>query len=241
MTLGIEDRIREAYATLCDNYSGEDDHIFLLGFSRGAFIVRCVADLVCRIGILTRRGRAFLHLVYEEWKRRKGRPYPPVTISLRPEPNPTDPGAFDELLQHQTLIRREVEIKVCVLWDTVAAIGGPGFAWVPTPSDDFGFVDSRMPDEVEYAFHALALHERRWDFAPLVWRTDTDRPNNMGQCWFMGYHPDIGGHRDPDSLAHLSLAWMMERLRIFVDFDTGNFCHPPPQGSAWQLTTPRRE
>jgi uncharacterized protein (DUF2235 family) len=216
----------------------------LLGFSRGAFIVRCIVDLVCRIGVLTKLGLPFLNLVYDEWKKRKGTPYPPPAVYINPRtrPQPTDRHAFDNLLNHNTLLRREVHIKVCALWDTVANIGGPTLIRLnPQPPKDFEFVDSLMLSGVDNAFHALALHERRFDFAPLVWRTARDRSDTMRQCWFMGYHGDIGGHRDPDSLAHLSLAWMMERLHGFVGFDTNNFCQPPPRGSQWGLDASRSE
>lgn len=47
--------ISECYRFICDNYSPGDE-IFLIGFSRGAFTARSVADMVCKLGILNRVG-----------------------------------------------------------------------------------------------------------------------------------------------------------------------------------------
>ena len=189
--------------------------------------------------------------MYRKWRKCEGATYPlnyprsdednEITLSgskanaltLREEngsrdPDLSDPNAFDSLLKNKILLRRQIRIKVCALWDTVAAIG-----------PKLTFVDSDLLDGIDNAFHALALHERRRDFFPIIWRKTEDtirqEDSRLQQCWFVGYHSNLGGSKDSDSLAHISLAWIMGKLQDFVEFDTNNFCQPPPEGSSWVL------
>lgn len=260
MTVGIEERIKVAYKHICSNYVGNRDQIILIGFSRGAFIARCVADLICRIGLLTKRGFPYLNLVYQTWSTCNGKTYSlnePDSrgedrihlddnlglrkASVEKEPDVKDPKAFDSLLKNKNLLRRQIQVKVCAVWDTVAALGTLERLHLrkPRPPAVLGFVDSALLDGIENAFHALSLYENRLDFLPIVWRKCDDelkqKSDRLQQCWFVGFHSDIGGSQSPESLAHISLAWMMARLKDFVDFDTDNFCHPPPKGSNWEL------
>jgi uncharacterized protein (DUF2235 family) len=43
--MGIDHKIQDAYRFLCMNYE-PDDEIYLFGFSRGAYLVRCLAGLI---------------------------------------------------------------------------------------------------------------------------------------------------------------------------------------------------
>ncbi|KDN59865.1 hypothetical protein CSUB01_11034 [Colletotrichum sublineola] len=75
-----------------------DDEIFLIGFFRGAFAVRCLADFVGKCGILPRRNLHLVHDLYRAWKTRSSGP----SNKSRP-----------------------VRIKACTLWDTVSSVGVP--------------------------------------------------------------------------------------------------------------------
>lgn len=71
--LGVVQDIAETYRFICDNYSPGDE-IILLGFSRGAFTARSVADMICNLGFLNRAGLDHLadifhdYSTWEEWK-----------------------------------------------------------------------------------------------------------------------------------------------------------------------------
>lgn len=229
--------------------------------------MRCVADMVGRIGVLTKAATHLVNLVFEKWKASKGRLYPrhdpdlvqvdfedtpptgdeqvavsEVVPSLKDvDPNDKD-ALFTFLLQHSTYLLRDVPIKVCALWDTVAAINTPLLAIQPirVPSE-FAFVNSELGNEIENAIHALSLHERRRPFLPLVWRiSDTEgtlinKSRRLRQCWFVGYHSDIGGGRKSQGLSHISLAWMIARLQPFLEFEVANFSSPLPTKSSWKF------
>jgi hypothetical protein len=71
------------------------------------------------------------------------------------------------------------------------------------------------------ARHALALHELRGDFEPLVW-CNRNRHKSLQQVWFVGAHADVGGGyaESESALSDIALRWMAkeaERVGLFVD------------------------
>ena len=51
--VGLNDRIREAYQFITDNYE-DGDAIFIFGFSRGAYEARSLGGMIDRVGLLDR-------------------------------------------------------------------------------------------------------------------------------------------------------------------------------------------
>ncbi|KAK0706269.1 hypothetical protein B0T26DRAFT_806092 [Lasiosphaeria miniovina] len=71
---------------------------------------------------------------------------------------------FTAAVLHQKRMRHpKVGIIACGLWDTVASIGFPSLR-----PKRFSFVNSAPCDAVQNAFQALALHEHRQPFLPLL-------------------------------------------------------------------------
>jgi hypothetical protein len=60
-------RVREAYSFICANYT-EGDEIILIGFSRGAFTVRSVANMIADLGLLTREGSRYFYPIFKDMK-----------------------------------------------------------------------------------------------------------------------------------------------------------------------------
>ena len=54
--LGLSEKVRSAYAFMANNYV-PGDRIFIFGFSRGAFTARAIGGLICKMGLLDKRGR----------------------------------------------------------------------------------------------------------------------------------------------------------------------------------------
>ena len=136
------------------------------------------------------------------------------------------------------------------VWDTVDAYGGPieeitraidYWYWPLSMPDQF------MTGKVVRACHALALEEERDAFRPVLWDDRYVRGHDglypvthgwtpprvpdpgkrhidderISQVWFVGVHSDVGGGYSRDGLAHVTLAWMMERARVY-----GLTCRP---------------
>jgi uncharacterized protein (DUF2235 family) len=122
----------------------------------------------------------------------------------------------------------KIKIEFVGLWDTVDAYGLPVDEM--TRAVDLFFVKLTMRDRILHpnvmcARHALALDDERNTFHPRLWdetaqdtqlrATHANLPVislddlRIGQVWFAGVHSDVGGGYADDSLAHVSLKWMM--------------------------------
>ena len=89
----------------------------------------------------------------------------------------------------------------------------------------YQFHNVALTSWVENAFHALAIDERRKDYAPTLWEQnpDAEGKQRMEQRWFAGVHSNVGGgagdERDDDQSDHC-LRWLIERSREFgLEFD----------------------
>lgn len=120
--------------------------------------------------------------------------------------------------------RSPIPIKACGLWDTVNSV------W----STD---LQTEIPG-VEHIFHALSLHEHRYYFQAVM-AGAADGEQHLEQCWFSGYHGDIGGGREDDALAHLALAWMMGKLDKLIEFDKVAFYGKEMVSSRWRAVLNR--
>ncbi|TQN64282.1 hypothetical protein CSHISOI_10949 [Colletotrichum shisoi] len=65
--VGLDQSIREVYNFICTNYVDGDD-IILIGFSRGAFTARSVADMIATVGLLTPQGLEWFYGVFEDYE-----------------------------------------------------------------------------------------------------------------------------------------------------------------------------
>ena len=70
-----------------------------------------------------------------------------------------------------------------------------------------------MHENVDYAFHALALDEYRTAFTPTMWELGEDNKNTtLRQVWFPGNHGDVGGGWEDEQAANIALACKFQEL-----------------------------
>ncbi|MDB5607526.1 MAG: hypothetical protein JWP25_4426 [Bradyrhizobium sp.] len=135
-------------------------------------------------------------------------------------------------------------IEFLGVWDTVDAYGGPieeitraidYWYWPLSMPDQF------MNHKIVRACHALALEEEREAFRPVLWddryvreggrlvpvaqgwtpprTSEPGKPHiddeRISQVWFVGVHADIGGGYSRAGLAYWTLAWMIERSKVY--------------------------
>lgn len=209
---GFGRNVRDCYRFIFDEYQS-GDRIFLIGFSRGAATVRSLSYFLHLFGILPRSRRELI-----------GRAWDIYTIR--------DPGrrraraaAFNAA--HRTIWTR-VHFLGC--YDTVAALGMP-YRWASrlldrVPGFKHRFHDFRLSPGVEYAYHALALDDRRRTFHPVLWDPVEDEAGDptgtrrevdplvvreMRQVWFAGMHSDVGGGYHEQELSDIPLVWLTGR------------------------------
>jgi len=65
--MGLDQDIREVYNFVCTNYV-DGDSIILIGFSRGAFTARSVADMIASIGLLTPEGLDNFYSIFNDYE-----------------------------------------------------------------------------------------------------------------------------------------------------------------------------
>jgi uncharacterized protein (DUF2235 family) len=76
--------------------------------------------------------------------------------------------------------------------------------------DVFQFTDTKLSDQVENGFHAMAVDELRLDFPVTQW----ERRTGVEQVWFIGAHADVGGgYAEAESrLSDVALQWLMQKV-----------------------------
>ncbi|KAF8636793.1 hypothetical protein AX16_010951 [Volvariella volvacea WC 439] len=187
---GIEENIADAYTFIMNNYN-PGDQIFIFGFSRGAFTAGVLANIIARLGVLSSRSAWSLKEALKSYKKGTFDKY--IADHRKRE--------LDEQQKKKGRVSfaHKVEIEVLGCWDTVASLG------------------------IKHAFHALALDECRGPFTPALWHLPEDpevaKFIDLQQCWFPGVHTNVGGGYGDQALADLTLAWMIDLCRPFLDFD----------------------
>jgi hypothetical protein len=208
--LGTTGKIREAYRFLTRNYE-RGDSIYIVGFSRGAFAARSLAGFAFCVGLLLNGNDTPANLD-AAWKAYT-KPSPDALHNLR---------KLLFQISGQTLPeveRTDLPVHFIGVWDTVSALGGP-FKALPLMARFGLFHRHEMPPNVNHGRHALAFHEGRKLFEPLLFSKMTaPTTQTLEQRWFAGAHSDVGGgYRDSDAgLARPSFQWMA-REAVSVGF-----------------------
>ncbi len=206
---GVADRIREGYAWLCAHYE-PGDHVYLFGFSRGAFEARSLAGFVDSVGLLLADKaagpdpRRLVDIAYDLYRRGDADSLAFLRRFLRRITGRAAPvpGADARRLA-------PVDLHFVGVWDTVEAIGfGDGNARVPVVRrHTTHHAAARLPGCIRHGRHALALHELRRRFEPSPWIGAADG-QDIEQCWFAGAHADVGGGYPETLFSDIALRWM---------------------------------
>ncbi len=192
---GLHKNIMDDYRYIVQNYSPGDE-LYLFGFSRGAYTIRCLCGLINNCGIIKRPDAALIQKAFNHYKRSGPAYAPEGKESLK----------FRDQHSHDSR-----EIKFVGVWDTVGAMGIP-ISFLGLFEDKDEFYDTKIGKNIRIARHALAIDEHRIDFEPTIW---TPKENmDVQQVWFAGAHSDIGGSYKPDEngsrLSDNTLAWLIK-------------------------------
>jgi uncharacterized protein (DUF2235 family) len=196
---GLEANVESAYRFLAQNYL-EGDEIYLLGFSRGAFIVRSVAGMMHNVGLLRPDAVDRVDEAYDRYRSHRRRHHPDAPSSR----------AFRERYA------RDATVHFLGVWDTIGARGIPLTLFNAWNRWRHGFHDVRLNPGVENAFQALAIDERRGPYTPAIWeppKRGLDAGQRLEQAWFAGVHADVGGGYLDAGLSDVALVWMADRAR----------------------------
>lgn len=215
---GINRNIRQCYEFLVEQYKPGDE-LYFFGFSRGAYTARSLAGLVRNSGIVKKREDVDKAFSLYRNRKEHSKPSSDEAKKFREQhSHPTQPEVAGATPCY------EPEIKFIGVWDTVGSLGYPlpffGF-WkrvLPLIGINWWFHDTMLSKAVQHAYHALAIHERRSDFPPTLWKQDLDAAGHpkradqvLEQVWFPGVHCDVGGGYGASGLSDASFRWMVEK------------------------------
>ncbi|KAH8668187.1 hypothetical protein BGZ60DRAFT_408772 [Tricladium varicosporioides] len=223
--MGLSEHVREAYGFICNNFDphsqaelisgkGDLDEIVLMGFSRGAFTARAISSLISDVGLLTHVGMEYFWGIFGDWMKQnvKGKESEWFQSEFGKKVKFTAPE-YRQTLIDNGYTRWPVPIRAVGVWDTVGSLGIP-LPWKQQNVKEYSFVNSKVAQQVQHAFHAIALDEHRNLFSPTLWEKP-DLPNNLRtlkQCWFPGVHSNIGGSYPDAGISNITLAWMISQL-----------------------------
>lgn len=158
------------------------DKVYLFGFSRGAFTARALAGALNTIGLLHQDHDNQLEYAMKYYLDKKFEP-------IRAD--------------YKATFCRPCPVHFVGVWDTVVAT-----ALV----EDQKFKDTNLSPEVKFAYHAMAIDEKRKDFPVTLWNEkNLARGQKIEQVWFAGVHSDVGGWYDSRALSSIALCWMIDK------------------------------
>ncbi|SAK93200.1 hypothetical protein AWB79_06911 [Caballeronia hypogeia] len=248
---GLVMRIVRGYTYISRNYT-DNDLIYLIGFSRGAYTARALAGLIADMGLLKPSLTTDPIIAYrmgmQAWRQHQAKKYSTTDAG---QSNPIDsildhlPHLMFSNLDDDDLVQvPDGGIKAVAVWDTVGSLGIPNYL-VKQDSryDAFQFADTKLNPKIGFGFHAISLDEQRADFTPTFWDPRDD--NTVTQVLFAGAHSDVGGGYAlaESGLSDIACKWMIQQLQgAGVNFrpDAIQTLNPNSRSSAHQpwLTPP---
>ena len=204
---GISSNILQAYQFISNNFQPGDE-IYLFGFSRGAYTARSLSGFIYHFGILMKQYQSVLPNMYRDYQKA-------ITPDQIRDAVTRYEGKIDRDLEKCYLTDRErrcIPIQFLGVWDTVGELGVPFGPFQRVNRERIHFHDTELAPNVDYAYHALAIHEYRKNFSPTLW-TQCSARQKVEQVWFPGAHSDVGGGINERGLSNAALLWMAGRAK----------------------------
>jgi uncharacterized protein (DUF2235 family) len=210
---GLARNLRDGYEWLVDNYE-DGDHIFLFGFSRGAYTARTVAGMIARCGLLRSDATMTADEIFDRY--RQGNEVMPIHKIEWKVRDGEELSAEDQRLWNES---RRVDIEFLGVWDTVGALGVPFGRIRGLSRSTFSFHNTYPSTLYKGMYHAVAIDEHRKAFDATLWtgfqeQGEDFEPLNddqrLEQRWFVGDHGDVGGG---STLAQIPLAWIQAKAK----------------------------
>jgi uncharacterized protein (DUF2235 family) len=197
---GIDRNIKDAYKFIMWNYEPGDE-LYFFGFSRGAYTARSLVGLIRNCGVMK---ADYLNLVDEAY-------------ALYRDRNAITHPDSDLMMAFKTRYSQITRIKFVGVWDTVGALGIP-IQFFTFFNKEYQFHDVKLSSDVDYAYHAVALDEKRRLFQPTLWEMSRSAMNDrieqhFEQVWFPGVHSNVGGGYADTGLSDVALEWMIQKAQ----------------------------
>lgn len=195
-------------------YYNQGDHIYIFGFSRGAYTARFLAEMIHNIGLLSKGNEEMVRFAWDTYS------------SFQQSKGNDPPTKKDEKLKaymenfKRSFCRPDVGIHFLGLFDCVNSVGQ---FEIPIWRTSFKVLASPA---ARYIRHAVAIHERRLKFKPALFLLDKNGPPvDLKEVWFAGNHSDIGGGYPLEQgqkhlLSDTPLNWMLQEVLNLEDSES---------------------
>ena len=212
---GFAKNVRDMYTELVHVYE-PGDHIYLFGFSRGAYTVRALSGLIQCCGILNTKDvdeASVKKRIKRCWKDFRKEAFKRVTDSERHRNQSPDDSRAQYRRPYDAY---EPSIEFVGVWDTVAAIGMPheGLRAVINWFYPMRFSELTPSRCIKRACHALSIDDDRRTFYPELWNEQEIPAGQVDQVWFAGVHSNVGGGYVKHGMSLVALDWMMAEAEI---------------------------
>jgi uncharacterized protein (DUF2235 family) len=229
---GLTQKIIDCYVAILSVWE-QGDRIYLFGFSRGAYTVRCLAHVLEVCGIPTKEpGSHVLSLDPRSLRKVAKAAAGCLYISGMPIADEKKLAVKTDNFRtdYAPLLGAGTGASAFFIgiWDSVAAMGWQRFF------PDWAY-DRHFSKDVRYARHLQSIDECRSDFkrvpwggsGSVLWPDRENEPEQFDQIWFAGNHADVGGSY-PENESRLSDITLDDWM---VDFITKAIPEP------WRVAT----
>lgn len=221
LALDIDNKIKDLYKKLISIYQ-PGDTLHFIGYSRGAYIVRCLLGLIYNVGLpncnqlISNKVKSnnnkvsvdldiFINRVYFIYRSRVAHyhPHSEVSVSFR----------------NYWSTKLEIPVDLLFCFETVGTLGIPPIPAFNLPAH-YKFFNTKVNKNIKSAIHLLAKHEDRVIFNPTLMDKSTTNNNNtvLEQYIYSGDHSTLGGiDLINTGLNKLPLNYLYKRLGLSYD------------------------
>lgn len=202
----FESHVLAAYRFIMRYYS-PGDHIYIFGFSRGAYTARFLAEMIHKLGLLSQGNEEMIRFAWDTFSNYQ-------RAQMIPDEDKTEKDR--ELIRYMekfqtTFCRPQVDIHFLGLFDCVNSVGQ---FEVPFHRKSHHYLVSPAARHIR---HAVSIHERRLKFKPALFLLDPKERVDLKEVWFAGNHADVGGgwslaHGQVHLLSDTPLNWMLQEV-----------------------------
>jgi uncharacterized protein (DUF2235 family) len=193
---GMRQNLGEAYAYLMAVWE-PGDHLYVFGFSRGAYTARALAGMLYRVGLLRPGCQNLVQYAVNVYARNRGK-----DADLSRDEGWKRIDRFSSAFARTTNQSRAIPIIFIGIWDSVKAAGVLGW--------DLKWAYTRQLPNASVVWHAVSIDERRRPYREYLVEPKDGKPV-LNETWFAGVHSDVGGtFEDDPRLADISLKWIAD-------------------------------
>jgi uncharacterized protein (DUF2235 family) len=189
--VGMRQNLGEVYTFLVQHWE-PGDHLYVFGFSRGAYTARALAGLLYRVGLLRPGCENLVPYAVGEYARSR--------TWTEEDWREIDRFSAAFCVSHEG--SRAVPIEFLGVWDSVKAAGV--LRW------NLRWPYTRQVPNVRTARHAVSIDEKRRPYREYLVEAQPPGPA-LEEVWFAGVHSDVGGtFADDPRLSEVALKWMVD-------------------------------